>query len=591
MGARSTGVLRLFRGNSDDDLKSMLSSLDVSWVSDGLTPFLATLTKPVRLVPKETYCASLSMNPSTGTCSGYMGKSVVTSENGVTFTFRDASGKAASNGTSVGCGQFPAFHFVRCAGSVSTFARAKSAPLTVTRLQSHHRGVWGYSSSADSINFRCNKTIKLCGVGLYAGKADTVFTANLSICIVKGSTTQPLWQEDVSWSGEAITPCNVIFRGPVSISEGETYRISLRVTSPFASNYGIGGKTSVTGPDGTLFTFTTAGVATNGTCVELGQIPQLMYQVVDIDGVEIPDVSHVDIHCKLPGCSGCSRATVAQFEVYKQPDAALSMPKCCNAESCGKFAEFSCANCGENFGAACWPSFHAVGLLRLHVQLPATASQPARPFCTLHPGKPLDGFCTTDNTIICDHCLIYGQHRGHHCVPYRERAAVATAGVDSALSGLEEFGGRLRKSAEEIPKVKGQLRDVEEATLQYFKETRRKLHEVVDQRLDAFEASISRIVGSRSSALAGQQIELLALSDALKDQTDALRVWVSNNPAASEKATQAAQELSNKLASCKSSIALCTDAAVTLDRTWTAPILHALQQDSISVGGKPAALK
>jgi E3 ubiquitin-protein ligase MYCBP2 len=68
----------------------------------------------------------------------------------------------------------------------------------------------------------------------------------------------------------------VKFDRPVPIRENVKYAVRLRNHGGRTSN-GDGGLTSVKGPDGTTFAFSTCSLSFNGTTQTRGQIPQILY--------------------------------------------------------------------------------------------------------------------------------------------------------------------------------------------------------------------------------------------------------------------------------------------------------------------------
>lgn len=77
------------------------------------------------------------------------------------------------------------------------------------------------------------------------------------------------------------------FSRPVPIKENVKYAIRLRNQGGRTSN-GDGGLSSVKGPDGITFSFSTCSLSFNGTTQTRGQIPQILYYRYHSKFVELP---------------------------------------------------------------------------------------------------------------------------------------------------------------------------------------------------------------------------------------------------------------------------------------------------------------
>ncbi|CAH2036099.1 unnamed protein product, partial [Iphiclides podalirius] len=158
--------------------------------------------------------------------------------------------------------------------------------LTVNRFESHGGG-WGYSGhSVEAIRFMCDTDIVLGGYGLFGGRGDYTAKIKLYDIGVDGGD-----QEDdgevLAESEEIVYECAprdrfpVLFDTPVSITASRWYVAWACINGP-SSDCGSTGQAMVINDD-VSFHFKTSKKSNNGTDVNAGQIPCLLYNVVSTD--------------------------------------------------------------------------------------------------------------------------------------------------------------------------------------------------------------------------------------------------------------------------------------------------------------------
>uniref|UniRef100_UPI003AAE2D18 BTB/POZ domain-containing protein 2a isoform X1 n=2 Tax=Centroberyx gerrardi TaxID=166262 RepID=UPI003AAE2D18 len=140
---------------------------------------------------------------------------------------------------------------------------------------------WGYSGTSDRIRFSVNRRIFVVGFGLYGSiHGPTDYQVNIQIIHTDSNTV--LGQNDTGFScdGSANT-FRVMFKEPVEILPSVNYIACATLKGP-DSHYGTKGMRKVTheGPatgTKTCFTFCYAAGNNNGTSVEDGQIPEVIF--------------------------------------------------------------------------------------------------------------------------------------------------------------------------------------------------------------------------------------------------------------------------------------------------------------------------
>ncbi|KAI4881700.1 hypothetical protein NFI96_031354, partial [Prochilodus magdalenae] len=140
---------------------------------------------------------------------------------------------------------------------------------------------WGYSGTSDRIRFSVNHRIFVVGFGLYGSiHGPTDYQVNIQIIHTDSNTV--LGQNDTGFScdGSANT-FRVMFKEPVEILPNVNYTACATLKGP-DSHYGTKGMRKVTHESSgsgtkTCFTFCYAAGNNNGTSVEDGQIPEVIF--------------------------------------------------------------------------------------------------------------------------------------------------------------------------------------------------------------------------------------------------------------------------------------------------------------------------
>ncbi|XP_054031212.1 BTB/POZ domain-containing protein 2 [Dryobates pubescens] len=140
---------------------------------------------------------------------------------------------------------------------------------------------WGYSGTSDRIRFSVNKRIFVVGFGLYGSiHGPTDYQVNIQIIHTDSNTV--LGQNDTGFSCDGSSSTfRVMFKEPVEILPNVNYTACATLKGP-DSHYGTKGLRKVihespTSGAKTCFTFCYAAGNNNGTSVEDGQIPEIIF--------------------------------------------------------------------------------------------------------------------------------------------------------------------------------------------------------------------------------------------------------------------------------------------------------------------------
>uniref|UniRef100_A0A8R1DYZ2 RCR-type E3 ubiquitin transferase n=1 Tax=Caenorhabditis japonica TaxID=281687 RepID=A0A8R1DYZ2_CAEJA len=145
-------------------------------------------------------------------------------------------------------------------------------------------GGWGYSAhSIEAIQFKVSKEIRLVGVGLYGGRGE--YISKLKLYRLMGAEADELYVEQITETDETMYDCGahetatLLFSQPIVIQPNQWHVVSAKISGP-SSDCGANGRHSIE-CDGVTFQFRNSVVSNNGTDVNVGQIPELYYQLSD----------------------------------------------------------------------------------------------------------------------------------------------------------------------------------------------------------------------------------------------------------------------------------------------------------------------
>ena len=166
----------------------------------------------------------------------------------------------------------------------SSKAYSKEDFSIVNRFDSHGGG-WGYSGhSIEAVRFSVDTDILLGGFGLFGGRGEYVGKIKLFDIGTDGGENEGdgdlmCESDEVTYECGARQKYPIMFEEPVQVVAGKWYVAWARVSGP-SSDCGSSGQGQVTTEEQILFTFKSSKKSNNGTDVNAGQIPQLLYRVV-----------------------------------------------------------------------------------------------------------------------------------------------------------------------------------------------------------------------------------------------------------------------------------------------------------------------
>eukprot|EP00094_Tigriopus_californicus_P010528 TCALIF_10156-PA protein Name:"Similar to MYCBP2 E3 ubiquitin-protein ligase MYCBP2 (Homo sapiens)" AED:0.02 eAED:0.04 QI:14/0.77/0.5/1/0.88/0.8/10/0/4914 len=156
--------------------------------------------------------------------------------------------------------------------------------LSVNRFDSHGGG-WGYSGhSIEAIRFMADTDILIGGYGLFGGRGEYIGKIKLFDIGMEGGELETDGEligetEEITYECGSRQKYPILFDEPIPIQAGRWYIAWARVSGP-SSDCGSLGQSQITTEEQIQFTFKSSRKSNNGTDVNAGQVPQLIYKVM-----------------------------------------------------------------------------------------------------------------------------------------------------------------------------------------------------------------------------------------------------------------------------------------------------------------------
>ena len=154
----------------------------------------------------------------------------------------------------------------------------------MNRFESHGGG-WGYSGhSVEAVRFMCDTDILIGGFGMFGGRGEYTCKIKLYDCGVDGGDREADGEmiaetEEITFECPARQKYPVMFEEPVRVYARRWYIAWSKINGP-SSDCGSSGQGLVVTDEQVMFYFKSSKRSNNGTDINAGQIPQLLYRIV-----------------------------------------------------------------------------------------------------------------------------------------------------------------------------------------------------------------------------------------------------------------------------------------------------------------------
>lgn len=141
--------------------------------------------------------------------------------------------------------------------------------------------------------------------------------------------------------------------------------------------------------------------------------------------------------------------------------------------------------------------------------------------CETH-GKPKEFFCTSDNAEICAECGLFGQHRSHEIVPFKELQKTNERSLKSLRDAVEQYSSLAEaKEGFLAQKVKEAMRRARKSLVNGYKKLKARVKEYVFSEFEKLEKVILDKFSVSSGELSCEQArqKLVYLNKSVSDLT------------------------------------------------------------------------
>lgn len=165
-------------------------------------------------------------------------------------------------------------------------------------------GGWGYfGHSVEAVRFMCDTDILMDGIGMYGGRGEYMCKIKIFDLGADGGGLEKdgiiiFELDDIPYFCPARTIHNIMFQKPVNIVAAKWYLLWVKVSGP-SSDCGSNGQNIVVGDDQVVFTFKSSKKSNNGTDINSGQIPSILYRVVSHDRKISDGLGKNEIVCRI----------------------------------------------------------------------------------------------------------------------------------------------------------------------------------------------------------------------------------------------------------------------------------------------------
>ena len=268
------------------------------------------------------------------------------------------------------------------------------------------------------------------------------------------------------------------------------------------------------------------------------------------------------LHCLHTFCKSCLDSVVKENEekttcptchkvsphpphrlsrhVRLENEAAISrrLAKIQSEQSCGSCdskeqVEAYCHQCDASLCSLCIKSHKSMRGLRDHkveaLTNISTSLTSSLVYCTDHPGKVLEYYCTTCSSLICHECYMF-EHKEHKYCRIQEAMKVENADITNSLPSLKKAHSTVSQSKEKVESVMLSITNRREAIKSHIN--------------DIFQSIIAALEKRHQELLKEVDVFALTKSSPLQTQLDSLNELVSDIECVMSTCSEASEEFS-----------------------------------------------
>ena len=213
--------------------------------------------------------------------------------------------------------------------------------------------------------------------------------------------------------------------------------------------------------------------------------------------------------------------------------AKIQSEQSCSSCDSQEQAEAYCHQCDAGLCSLCIKSHKSMRVLHDHkveaLTNISTSLTSSLVYCTDHPGKVLEYYCTTCSSLICHECYMF-EHKEHKYCRIQEAMKVENADITNSLPSLKKAHSTVSQTKEKVESVMLSITNHREAIKSHIN--------------DIFQSIIAALEKSHQELLKEVDVFALTKSSPLQTQLESLNELVSDIECVMSTCSEASEEFS-----------------------------------------------
>jgi len=134
------------------------------------------------------------------------------------------------------------------------------------------------------------------------------------------------------------------------------------------------------------------------------------------------------------------------------------------------------------------------------------------PLCKDH-GKQMELFCSKCETLVCSHCILIGDHKGHECSNVTQAFKKTNERIDELLAKIKEMAPECETLVKSYERLRSGAESEHEQARATVKEAFRQFRELVDESQASAEKEVEELFKNFTETVESRTVSLHALSE------------------------------------------------------------------------------
>jgi len=134
------------------------------------------------------------------------------------------------------------------------------------------------------------------------------------------------------------------------------------------------------------------------------------------------------------------------------------------------------------------------------------------PLCKDH-GKQMELFCTKCETLVCSHCILIGEHKGHECAGVVQAFKKTNERIDDLLKSIKAMAPECEELVKGYERLRSGADEEHKAARAAVEDAYKQFREIVDECEKNTQREIDEIFKSFSETVDSRTVSLRSLKD------------------------------------------------------------------------------